>query len=200
MQPTRWAGAVRWLPIWPMQQVKLPVFFRFSFLAGGLRTAITSALMQRKSMPHRLGARARADVIDGSRRCCWSRRSRSCASPSRSVWCSPRSRSRRCSRSVSISRRPLWTTCTAGSKPPAGRPSCPALAGGVGCRSATSNSLPTWRTTYDWRAAERQLNRFPQFTTQIDGAAANHDAAPRGSDGRRSDNAALATATTTPSV
>ncbi len=27
-----------------------------------------------------------------------------------------------------------------------------------------------WRTTYDWRAAERQLNRFPQFTTQIDGA------------------------------
>src|SRR5262245_7452784 len=27
-----------------------------------------------------------------------------------------------------------------------------------------------WRTTYDWRAAERHLNRFPQFTTQIDGA------------------------------
>jgi pimeloyl-ACP methyl ester carboxylesterase len=27
-----------------------------------------------------------------------------------------------------------------------------------------------WRTTYDWRRAERQLNRFPQFTTQIDGA------------------------------
>jgi epoxide hydrolase len=27
-----------------------------------------------------------------------------------------------------------------------------------------------WRTTYDWRAAERQLNGFPQFTTQIDGA------------------------------
>src|SRR5215813_11009115 len=27
-----------------------------------------------------------------------------------------------------------------------------------------------WRTSYDWRAAERQLNQFPQFTTQIDGA------------------------------
>ena len=27
-----------------------------------------------------------------------------------------------------------------------------------------------WRTTYDWRAAERNLNQFPQFTTQIDGA------------------------------
>jgi pimeloyl-ACP methyl ester carboxylesterase len=27
-----------------------------------------------------------------------------------------------------------------------------------------------WRTTYDWRAAERQLNQLPQFTTQIDGA------------------------------
>jgi epoxide hydrolase len=27
-----------------------------------------------------------------------------------------------------------------------------------------------WRTTYDWRAAEQQLNQFPQFTTQIDGA------------------------------
>jgi pimeloyl-ACP methyl ester carboxylesterase len=30
-------------------------------------------------------------------------------------------RSRRCSRSASISRRPLWTTCTAGSTAPAGR-------------------------------------------------------------------------------
>ena len=27
-----------------------------------------------------------------------------------------------------------------------------------------------WRTIYDWRAAERHLNQFPQFTTQIDGA------------------------------
>jgi microsomal epoxide hydrolase len=27
-----------------------------------------------------------------------------------------------------------------------------------------------WRTAYDWRAAERHLNQFPQFTTQIDGA------------------------------
>ncbi|WP_158883795.1 epoxide hydrolase family protein [Amycolatopsis anabasis] len=27
-----------------------------------------------------------------------------------------------------------------------------------------------WRTTYDWRSAERELNRFPQFTTVIDGA------------------------------
>jgi microsomal epoxide hydrolase len=26
-----------------------------------------------------------------------------------------------------------------------------------------------WRTGYDWRAAERRLNSFPQFTTQIDG-------------------------------
>jgi pimeloyl-ACP methyl ester carboxylesterase len=27
-----------------------------------------------------------------------------------------------------------------------------------------------WRTSYDWRAAEAQLNQLPQFTTQIDGA------------------------------
>ena len=26
-----------------------------------------------------------------------------------------------------------------------------------------------WRTTYDWRVHERQLNDFPQFTTTIDG-------------------------------
>lgn len=26
-----------------------------------------------------------------------------------------------------------------------------------------------WRTTYDWRAAEAELNAFPQFTTEIDG-------------------------------
>ncbi|MFC9970460.1 epoxide hydrolase family protein [Spirillospora sp. NPDC127200] len=26
-----------------------------------------------------------------------------------------------------------------------------------------------WRTTYDWRAQEAELNRFPQFTTEIDG-------------------------------
>jgi epoxide hydrolase len=28
-----------------------------------------------------------------------------------------------------------------------------------------------WRTGYDWRAHERGLNSFPQFTTQIDGQA-----------------------------
>ncbi|MET1074070.1 MAG: epoxide hydrolase family protein [Umezawaea sp.] len=27
-----------------------------------------------------------------------------------------------------------------------------------------------WRTTYDWRAQEAELNAFPQFTTAIDGA------------------------------
>src|SRR5262245_30337746 len=27
-----------------------------------------------------------------------------------------------------------------------------------------------WRTSYDWRAAEKRLNQFPQFTTLIDGA------------------------------
>ncbi|MEQ4304168.1 epoxide hydrolase family protein [Plantactinospora sp. B6F1] len=27
-----------------------------------------------------------------------------------------------------------------------------------------------WRTSYDWRAAEAQLNSYPQFTTEIDGA------------------------------
>ncbi|HEV2886393.1 MAG TPA: epoxide hydrolase [Jatrophihabitans sp.] len=27
-----------------------------------------------------------------------------------------------------------------------------------------------WRTSYDWRAAEAQLNEYPQFTTEIDGA------------------------------
>ncbi len=26
-----------------------------------------------------------------------------------------------------------------------------------------------WRTNYDWRAAEQQLNRFPQYITEIDG-------------------------------
>jgi epoxide hydrolase len=26
-----------------------------------------------------------------------------------------------------------------------------------------------WRDSYDWRAAERELNQFPQFTTEIDG-------------------------------
>jgi len=26
-----------------------------------------------------------------------------------------------------------------------------------------------WRTRYDWRAAEKQLNEYPQFTTEIDG-------------------------------
>ncbi|MFI6868218.1 epoxide hydrolase family protein [Nocardia sp. NPDC050406] len=26
-----------------------------------------------------------------------------------------------------------------------------------------------WRTEYDWRAAEAELNRYPQFTTEIDG-------------------------------
>ncbi|RIV40294.1 epoxide hydrolase family protein [Micromonospora radicis] len=27
-----------------------------------------------------------------------------------------------------------------------------------------------WRTTYDWRAAEAQLNQYPQYVTEIDGA------------------------------
>ena len=27
-----------------------------------------------------------------------------------------------------------------------------------------------WRCSFDWRAAERRLNRFPQFVTEIDGA------------------------------
>ncbi|MBE1487545.1 epoxide hydrolase family protein [Plantactinospora soyae] len=27
-----------------------------------------------------------------------------------------------------------------------------------------------WRTSYDWRAAEAELNSFPQFSTEIDGA------------------------------
>jgi len=26
-----------------------------------------------------------------------------------------------------------------------------------------------WRTTYDWRAHEQALNRWPQFVTEIDG-------------------------------
>jgi pimeloyl-ACP methyl ester carboxylesterase len=29
--------------------------------------------------------------------------------------------------------------------------------------------VPYWRETYDWRAAERELNEYPQFTTEIDG-------------------------------
>ena len=62
-------------------RVKLPVFFRSCFLAGALRTAISSALMQRNSMHHRPGAGARAGVIDGSGQCCWPRRSRSCTCP-----------------------------------------------------------------------------------------------------------------------
>jgi epoxide hydrolase len=43
-----------------------------------------------------------------------------------------------------------------------------------------------WRTEYDWRAAEKQLNSFPQYTTEIDGQrihflhvkSANPDALP----------------------
>ncbi len=43
-----------------------------------------------------------------------------------------------------------------------------------------------WRTTYDWRAAEAQLNQIPQFVTEIDGTkvhfmhirSANPDALP----------------------
>lgn len=35
-----------------------------------------------------------------------------------------------------------------------------------------------WRTTYDWRAAERQLNRFSQFTIQIDGASGPEELLP----------------------
>ena len=27
-----------------------------------------------------------------------------------------------------------------------------------------------WRTTYDWREHEARLNKFPQFTTVVDGA------------------------------
>src|SRR5262245_42207404 len=27
-----------------------------------------------------------------------------------------------------------------------------------------------WRRRYDWRAAEAELNQYPQFTTEIDGA------------------------------
>ena len=27
-----------------------------------------------------------------------------------------------------------------------------------------------WRTSYDWRVSEAELNQFPQFTTEIDGA------------------------------
>ena len=26
-----------------------------------------------------------------------------------------------------------------------------------------------WETKYDWRKAEAELNKFPQFTTQIEG-------------------------------
>lgn len=32
-----------------------------------------------------------------------------------------------------------------------------------------SELVEYWRTGYDWRAAEKQLNDFPQFTTEIDG-------------------------------
>ena len=71
----------RWLPIRPMRRAKLPVFFRSSFLAGALRTAISSALMQWNNMPHRPGAGAQAGVIDGSGQCCWPRRSWSCTCP-----------------------------------------------------------------------------------------------------------------------
>ena len=55
----------RWLPIRPMRRAKLPVFFRSSFLAGALRTAISSALMQWNNMPHRPGAGARAGSSTG---------------------------------------------------------------------------------------------------------------------------------------
>jgi epoxide hydrolase len=33
-----------------------------------------------------------------------------------------------------------------------------------------SGIIGYWRTSYDWRKAEAELNSFPQFTTEIDGA------------------------------
>src|SRR3954465_6242889 len=32
-----------------------------------------------------------------------------------------------------------------------------------------SSLVDYWRTSYDWRAAEKELNSYPQFTTEIDG-------------------------------
>ncbi|TCC12362.1 epoxide hydrolase [Kribbella soli] len=32
-----------------------------------------------------------------------------------------------------------------------------------------SSLVEYWRTTYDWRAAEKELNSYPQFTTEIEG-------------------------------
>jgi len=31
-----------------------------------------------------------------------------------------------------------------------------------------------WRTEYDWRGAERRLNRWPQYLTEIDGLALHY--------------------------
>jgi hypothetical protein len=76
-------------------------------------------------------------------------------------------------RSASTSPSPTWTTCTPVSTAPAGPTSCPAPAGrtAYGVPAGYLRELVRyWRHTYDWRAAEAELNAWPQFTTTIDGS------------------------------
>jgi Epoxide hydrolase N terminus len=57
-----------------------------------------------------------------------------------------------------------------GSTRPVGPHQFPEMAGMPACRCGGCASWPDiGRNGYDWRAAERELNQIPQFTTVIDG-------------------------------
>jgi hypothetical protein len=76
------AGAVRWLVIWPMRQGEtaglLPVFLPGQRSRDGVNFCPDAAKEHASSARRQSPGRGH----DESRRCCWSRRSRSCASPS----------------------------------------------------------------------------------------------------------------------
>jgi Epoxide hydrolase N terminus len=56
-----------------------------------------------------------------------------------------------------------------GSTRPVGPHQFPEMAGMPACRCRGCELAGYWRSGYDWRAAERELNQIPQFTTVIDG-------------------------------
>ena len=56
-----------------------------------------------------------------------------------------------------------------GWRTPAGLVSCPAWSGRGVPLGYLKELAEYWRTGYDWRAQEAQLNQYPQFTTEIDG-------------------------------
>src|SRR3984957_16361818 len=86
------------------------------------------------------------------------------AVPEYGLWAWTRSRN-----SGSIFRRRTWMTCGTGWPGPRGRTSCPMSGGATASLDDVRELASYWRTGYDWRVHERQLNSFPQCTTEIDG-------------------------------